>query len=321
MQIKSNPLTSSGNIIQMEHTEKLVSIGMPVYNGARYMRRALDSLLAQTYKNFELIVSDDASSDETPAIIEEYIKKDSRVRGVRHKEQSGAGANFRSVVFAARGEYFMWAADDDWWEPKFVETLVQAFEERPTYQVAMSSFERVDMDGNIAGNVVFEKDYDITSRSERVMLRRMMRWDTPFHYVLYGLFKRDFLARLFSRPFPKCVAPDRVFMSEAALAARIYGSSEILWHKTVKRKKILERFQKDAFGKAMRDPHRRSRTIAAMIGRLATSPASSPLKKIKILSTEIPLFLWNNRGYVLHEFFPGVYAFLFRVKKKLHLPL
>ncbi|MBI2056322.1 MAG: glycosyltransferase family 2 protein [Candidatus Sungbacteria bacterium] len=305
----------------MENTQKLVSIGLPVYNGARYMKRALDSLLAQTYLNFELIIADDASSDETPAIAAEYAKKDPRVRVVRREKQGGAGANFRSVVFEARGEYFMWAADDDWWEQKFIETLVLALEEHPVYRIAMSSFERIDMEGTIAGTVVFAGDYDITAWNERAMLRNMMRWDTPFHYILYGLFERKFLARLFSRPFPKCVAPDRVFMSEAALAARIYGTPDVLWHKTVKRKKILERFQKDAFGKAMRSRYRRSRTITAMIGRLVTSPNASFLQKITILPTEIPLFLWNNRGFVLHEFFPRIYEFLFRAKRKYHIPL
>ncbi len=305
----------------MEHNPKLVSIGLPVYNGARFLRRALDSLIQQTYHNFELIISDDTSSDETPSIIAEYIKKDSRIRSIRHEHQIGAGANFRSLVFASRGDYFMWAADDDWWDPAFIETLARALEEHPAYRVAMSSFERVDIEGNVVGVVSFADDYPITVWNERTMLRHMMRWNTPLHYILYGLFKRDFLERLFSRPFPKCVAPDRVFMSEAALATRIYGSPGVLWHKTVKRKKILERFQKDAFGKAMQDPHRRSRTIITMIGRLMTSPNASFLQKIKILPRELLLFLWHNRGFILHEFFPMTYARLFQIKKKYRPPL
>lgn len=305
----------------MEQNKKLVSIGMPVYNGAPYMRRALDSLLAQTYKNFELIISDDGSSDETPLIIAEYAKKDPRVRVVKNNVQRGAAENFRSLVFLARGEYFMWAADDDRWELRFIEMLAWALEKNPQYQVAMSSFERVDIDGEKAGDVVFAGENNISTWSERVMLRRMMRWDTPLHYILYGLFRKKFLTKLFSRPFPKCVAPDRIFMAEAALASPIYGSPEILWHKTVKRKKISERFQKDAFGKAMQDPRRRSRAIVAMIGRLWTSSASSFFKKITILPPEILIFLWNNRGFVLHEFCPGVYRFLFHVKKKYRVHL
>lgn len=305
----------------MEHTSKLVSIGLPVYNGARFLKRALDSLLMQTYRNFELIISDDASSDETPAIIAEYIKKDARIRGVRHEDQRGAGANFRSVVVASRGEYFMWAADDDWWEPTFIETLMRALEKHPAYKIAMSSFERVDIDENVVGNVSFTGNYNITMWNERTILRHMMRWNTPFHYTLYGLFKREFLTKLFSRPFPKCVAPDRVFMSEASLATRIYGSPDMLWHKTVKRKKILERFQKDAFGKAMKSTHRRSVTVGTMIGRLATSPAASFLQKIKILPGEILRFLWDNRGFMLNEFFPRTYSALFQAKKKYRLPL
>ena len=97
---------------------------MPVYNGERFIRKALDSLLAQTFTDFELIISDNASSDRTEAICREYVARDPRVRYVRQSENRGALANFQFVLDEAAGEYFMWAAADDVWDSKFIEILL-----------------------------------------------------------------------------------------------------------------------------------------------------------------------------------------------------
>ena len=98
-----------------------VSIGMPVFNGEKFICEALDSLLAQTFTDFELIISDNASTDGTEAICGEYAAKDSRIRYVRQAENLGPAANFKYVLDVAVGEYFMWAAADDLWAPNFID--------------------------------------------------------------------------------------------------------------------------------------------------------------------------------------------------------
>lgn len=90
-----------------------VSIGMPVYNGAEYIRETLDALLAQTFTDFELIISDNASTDETAEICREYAERDLRIVYIRQEGNIGARANFQLVLDKARGAYFMWAAADD----------------------------------------------------------------------------------------------------------------------------------------------------------------------------------------------------------------
>ena len=97
-----------------------VSIGMPLFNGEKHIRETLDSLLAQTFTDFELIISDNASTDATEAICREYAEKDSRIRYVRQVENRGGFANFQFVLDEARGEYFMWAAHDDIRSPDFI---------------------------------------------------------------------------------------------------------------------------------------------------------------------------------------------------------
>jgi len=97
---------------------------MPVYNGTKFIREALDSLLAQTFTDFELIISDNASTDDTEAICREYAAKDQRIRYVRQPENLGASANYKYVLDESVAEYFMWAAADDVWDEHWIATLL-----------------------------------------------------------------------------------------------------------------------------------------------------------------------------------------------------
>src|SRR3954471_8256298 len=102
----------------------LLSIGLSVYNGEPFIREALDSLLSQTFRDFELIVSDNASTDGTSEICEAYAARDSRVRYYRNEKNMGAGWNTRRVFSLARGQYFKWAACDDICAPEFLERCI-----------------------------------------------------------------------------------------------------------------------------------------------------------------------------------------------------
>src|SRR5688572_10868700 len=96
-----------------------VSIGLPVYNGENYLAEAIDSILAQTFEDFELIISDNASTDRTQEICEAYAAKDGRIRYYRSEVNKGSAWNFNRVFELARGEYFKWAAHDDYIAPEY----------------------------------------------------------------------------------------------------------------------------------------------------------------------------------------------------------
>ena len=101
-----------------------VSIGMPVWNRERYIRSGLDSLLGQTFGDFELIISDNASTDQTQAICEEYAERDRRVRYSRNGRNIGLQANFERVLQLASAPYFMWGCPDDLWDATYVAQMV-----------------------------------------------------------------------------------------------------------------------------------------------------------------------------------------------------
>ena len=119
-------------------TAPLVSIGLPVYNGARKVIAAIEGILAQTYRNFELIISDNCSTDETEKICRNFAAKDKRIKYIRQAENIGALKNFKFVLEQAQGQYFFWAACDDWRSPDFVEVNVAFLEANLDYCASTS---------------------------------------------------------------------------------------------------------------------------------------------------------------------------------------
>ena len=109
----------------------LVTIGLPVYNGERFLAQALDSLLSQTFGDFELIVSDNASTDRTAEICEDYAARDGRIRYVRQGSNRGAVWNANFVALQARGQYFKWASANDFCDPRMLEQCVAVLRRDP----------------------------------------------------------------------------------------------------------------------------------------------------------------------------------------------
>ena len=121
---------------------------MPVCNGEQFIQQALDSLLAQDYRHFELIISDNASTDRTANICQSYAAKYAQVRYYRNEENCGPVANFNRVLEYATGEYFMWAACDDVWEPTYICTMLKSLASVKGSVLAFSAFDNIDEHGN-----------------------------------------------------------------------------------------------------------------------------------------------------------------------------
>ena len=124
-----------------------VSIAMPVYNGELFLADAIESHLAQTYEDFELVICDNASDDDTPAIAERYCNKDSRVRYRRNDSNVGANQNFNIGFRETTGEYLRWAAGDDTVEPTYLERTVAVLDSRPDVVLAHAKSNAIDRYG------------------------------------------------------------------------------------------------------------------------------------------------------------------------------
>ena len=149
-----------------------VSIGMPVYNGANFLGQALESLLAQTYTDFELIISDNASSDATAEICRAFAGTDSRIRYTRTERTIGPAENHNRLVRMARGDYFRWAAHDDLCAPELLAKEVEVLDRDRSVVLVYPKTRIIDATGNTV------EDYEQQLRRLRhltfeVALRKM----------------------------------------------------------------------------------------------------------------------------------------------------
>jgi len=133
---------------QTEHRPR-VSIGLPVYNGDRYLSGALDVILAQTFEDYELIISDNASTDGTAEICQEYAARDKRIRYYRNEKNLGAAKNFNRVFELSTAPYFKWAAVDDLIAPDFVARCIEALECEPRAVLAYTRAKYIDREGGV----------------------------------------------------------------------------------------------------------------------------------------------------------------------------
>ena len=172
----------------------LVSVGMPVYNGTPWVQRALSTLAAQDYPNFELIISDNASTDETARICQEYAVRDPRVRYVRNASNVGAGRNFVRVLALANGEYFMWAAHDDLWEPSFISNLVTCFLRNRDLVHAMTLYDRFSHVTDEWGTIPAE-GYPAINEANGVYENCCAYVSKGSPELIYGLFRTDVLRK------------------------------------------------------------------------------------------------------------------------------
>lgn len=199
----------------------LVSVGMPVYNGEPYIRDALESLLEQTFTDFELIISDNASTDGTEKICREYLERDNRIRYFRQVENRGATANFRFVLDQAVGEYFMWAASDDLQTPEFIKILAHALDQDPSLVCVMSDVKNIGavVDGDNAQTVIDDIRIDDVKKNWPKCRKRFFRNPTSnIFFCIYGLFRTEILKSidLNYRNFHRYA-----FSSEVALLAQV----------------------------------------------------------------------------------------------------
>jgi glycosyltransferase involved in cell wall biosynthesis len=201
-----------------------VSIGLPVFNGENYLSEALDSILAQTYSDFELIISDNASTDRTPEICKAYAARDPRIRYYRNAKNLGASPNFNRVFELSSGEYFKWAAYDDLIAPDFLLQCVVALDQNPAVVLCYPRAKLIDERGIFLAN--YDPKPNTCSSKPQERFRNLIL--AP-HMALqvFGLMRASILKR--TALIGNYPSSDEVLLAELALLGPFYELPERLF--------------------------------------------------------------------------------------------
>jgi glycosyltransferase involved in cell wall biosynthesis len=208
----------------MSTTNPRVSIGLPVFNGENYLLETLDSLLAQTYANFELIISDNASTDRTQEICRAYAAKDGRIRYCRNETNFGAARNYNQVFELSSGEYFKWAAHDDVCVPDFLVKCVSVLDRDPSIVLCYTRMIDIDEHGNHLRTTCGAAGANSLKPSERFrgLIQRRYHCAEVFGIIRSAILRRTPLISNYA----DC---DRVLLAEIGLYGRFYEVPEVLF--------------------------------------------------------------------------------------------
>lgn len=217
----------------MVSTEPRVSIGLPVYNGETFLGESIESLLEQTYGDFELIISDNGSSDRTQEICTHYAELDKRIVYHRVDENLGCAWNYNRVFELSRAEYFKWAADDDIHLPTFLEKAVDILDHHPEVLWCFCLHSHIGPEGQLL-NVSEGRDASLLSKDswDRSSPEPHQRFQSVLlaHTGLdiYALHRREIVAK--TGVYQPHYGSEKVFLGELALLGKYYEIPETLFY-------------------------------------------------------------------------------------------
>jgi len=199
----------------------ILTICVPVYNGERYLRQCVDSLLSQTFGDFALLISDNASTDGTRTICESYAAADRRVRYHRHEVNVGMYGNFNFLLGSVRSKYVKIANADDYWSPTMVHDALRELENDASIGLCYPMMVMVDGDGTVTGNYEYRlhiMDDDAATRFRRVL--------TEIRLVnqLTGVIRMDAVRR--ALPLVHHTVGDRIYLADLSLYGKIFHLDE-----------------------------------------------------------------------------------------------
>ena len=203
-----------------------VSVGLPVYNRERYLCTSIESILNQTYQDFELIITDNASTDNTEQICREYAAKDGRIRYHRNKENIGAPKNFNLAFELSNGEYLKWATSDDYVGPEMIEKAVEVLDSNPDVVLCYPNAEIIDAEGKFLeyyDDVLNLQDSKASGRFIKLLTRIGLA-----HQHL-GLIRCSMLKK--TSLHGNFIAADINFLAELTLYGKFYELPEYLLYR------------------------------------------------------------------------------------------
>jgi glycosyltransferase involved in cell wall biosynthesis len=303
----------------MQKDQHLVSIGLPVYNGETYLTESIESILAQTYENFELIIVDNASSDKTIDIVKSYVSKDTRIKFFQNQVNLGASANHNRTLELAKGEYFFWASYDDIRHPQYLEKCVKYLNEN-TLSVACHSLTKyIDETGSETDRN--EVILDIANNDPIKRFKEMIRMDHKVEMIL-SMMRTEILKK--TNGLAAFSDSDRVVMAEMCLHGPLEVLPEHLFYRREHKENSSKVYKNRQDRMAWFDPQLAgkinfplSKQFKEYISAIFRSPISWS-KKNKCLYIMLG-WLVDNRKRIINEYKYGLKALIYKILLFLHI--
>lgn len=237
-----------------------VSIGMPVFNGENYIEQALTSILNQSYEDFELIISDNHSTDSTEEICRNYANNDKRIKYFRNKENIGAARNYNRVFELAKGQYFKWASHDDIIAPTYLEKCVEVMDHE--YQVVLCFPAICYIDEN--DTILYQQQGDLSCVENRInkrlhqLISHQLK-NNDIYWSVFGLIRRDILSC--TDLIASYNASDQVLLLQLLLQGKFYQLPENLYFRREHPKASMTQFKSEQERLKWFDPNIKKKII------------------------------------------------------------
>jgi glycosyltransferase involved in cell wall biosynthesis len=203
-----------------------LSLSLPVYNGENFISLAIQSILDQDFDDFELIITDNASTDRTAEICQAFAAREKRIRYFLNDRNLGAGPNFNRGLHLASGEFFKWCACDDYLSQNFLGACVRALETNRDAVLAYGTTQSIDQTGYpvpLVGSMMVEiKDASPARRFQKVIT------DVSTCYEIFGVFRRDALRKTTLHRL--YYGSDRALIAEMALLGKFVQAPDAILH-------------------------------------------------------------------------------------------
>lgn len=281
-----------------------VSIGLPVHNGQRYLSEALSAIQRQTYTDWDLIICDNASTDNTEEIARHAAHDDRRIKYHRNTVNKGAGPNFNLAFELADGQYFKWAAHDDICAPEYFEKTVRILDHRPDIALCTTRIMCIDENGNHGG----EREENLQDAESPFPSVRFRRLASLSHgcFDIFGLIRREVLEQ--TPRISSFIGSDRALLTEIGLYGRFFRIPEILFYsrehkdRSLRAYRFRERNQWWDVKLRGKHPLPWNRLLLEYVQMLSRAPLTTD-ERIRCFST-LPGWVRRNWRYIVGDVIP-----------------
>lgn len=203
-----------------------ICLAMPLYNQTKFLEEALQSLLAQTYNDFRLVIADDSTESSPGNIVKRLAARDSRIHYFKNESRKGLVGNWRACFkHAGDVDYFAWVGDHDVWHPEWLEKMVHTLNDHLNVVLVYPIFVRITSEGSIIEKP--SRYFSTDNMSERRRIKSVCRDARAYGKMVYGLFRTDALRR--AGVFRRVMYPDVVLLHELSLQGDFKQVKEKLW--------------------------------------------------------------------------------------------